>query len=307
MLLREASCNMTEKRAVGVAASLLLGVLLLHASASAADEPPRGTPPRGSFDLLVFAPHPDDEVLGCAGVILQALADGKRVGVVVLTNGDGYPKAAAVMAKKSVDELTSEDFDKLGAIRQGQSLEGAQRLGLPAGSVMFLGYPDSALAQLSETRGAEPLRQKFTRRNGTYGAAVADYHSLVHGSPAPYTRAALLGDVGEIIAAFKPAEIYVTHEVDAHADHKAAYTFVREAAQAAEYRGRFYAYVVHGQERPELPVRRVPLTAEQVETKKNAIRAHQIPTVHDTLVSHAGPEEVFWVCPLDASSTPKSP
>jgi LmbE family N-acetylglucosaminyl deacetylase len=36
---------------------------------------------------LVFAPHPDDEVFGCAGAIMQHVADGDEVAVIVVTDG----------------------------------------------------------------------------------------------------------------------------------------------------------------------------------------------------------------------------
>ena len=38
--------------------------------------------------VLVLAPHPDDETIGCAGVIMHALKSGAKVKVVYLTNGD---------------------------------------------------------------------------------------------------------------------------------------------------------------------------------------------------------------------------
>lgn len=41
----------------------------------------------GRGKTLVLAPHPDDEVLGCAGAIMRHLADGDPVSVVVLTDG----------------------------------------------------------------------------------------------------------------------------------------------------------------------------------------------------------------------------
>ncbi len=37
--------------------------------------------------LLVLAPHPDDEVIGCGGVVARHLRDGRRVQVVVATDG----------------------------------------------------------------------------------------------------------------------------------------------------------------------------------------------------------------------------
>jgi len=42
-------------------------------------------PARG---LIVFAPHPDDEVLGCGGLLANCLQAGLPVSVVVLTSGD---------------------------------------------------------------------------------------------------------------------------------------------------------------------------------------------------------------------------
>lgn len=43
------------------------------------------------LDVLVVAPHPDDAELGMGGAILRYLADGLRVGVLDLTNGEPTP------------------------------------------------------------------------------------------------------------------------------------------------------------------------------------------------------------------------
>ncbi len=43
------------------------------------------------LDVLVIAPHPDDAELGAAGTILQFKADGRRVGVLDLTDGEPTP------------------------------------------------------------------------------------------------------------------------------------------------------------------------------------------------------------------------
>ncbi len=253
---------------------------------------------RGPFDLLIFAPHPDDEVLGCAGVIQQALEAKKTVGVVVLTNGDGYPKAASILTGTPQDQLTPADFLALAAERQRHSVEGFRILGLPLANLTFLGYPDSLLAKLHESDNAAPLRQPFTGKDTTYSIIGQDYHSAAHGSPAPITRAALLADLTEILQKAAPKEIYVTHELDEHADHRAAFGFVRAAAQAAGFRAPLHTFIVHGTRQPDLPVVRVPLTPDQVEKKRVAIKAHQIPIVHDTLPEHARSEELFFLAPL---------
>jgi LmbE family N-acetylglucosaminyl deacetylase len=43
----------------------------------------------GACHLLVLAPHPDDEVLGCGGLIARSLASGCAVTVVVVSDGAG--------------------------------------------------------------------------------------------------------------------------------------------------------------------------------------------------------------------------
>ncbi|MBI5259515.1 MAG: PIG-L family deacetylase [Burkholderiales bacterium] len=48
----------------------------------------------GIGSLLVLAPHPDDEVLGCGGLLALAVAQGVQVRVVVLTDGAAGGDAA---------------------------------------------------------------------------------------------------------------------------------------------------------------------------------------------------------------------
>ena len=43
------------------------------------------------LDVLVVAPHPDDAELGAAGAILKLKAEGRRVGVLDLTDGEPTP------------------------------------------------------------------------------------------------------------------------------------------------------------------------------------------------------------------------
>ena len=74
-------------------------------------------------DALVFAPHPDDEVFGCAGAICAHLAHGHRVQLVVVTDG-------------------AEQTDSP-AIRREESLAAAAALG--CGAPEFWGLPDRSL------------------------------------------------------------------------------------------------------------------------------------------------------------------
>jgi LmbE family N-acetylglucosaminyl deacetylase len=283
-------------------------------------------------DLIVFAPHPDDETLGAAGITRQALAAGKRVKIVVFTSGDGFPAFAAKLAKKERESLGATDFAELARYRQTQTLNAFAALGGSAEDVIFLGYPDSALQKVYDAKDGAPVTQNFTQKSATYGAVQADYHSAAHGKSAPYVYASAHGDVVELLRKFRPARICVTSEADSHPDHKAAFRFVRDAARTVNFRGEFLTSVIHGGAQwpwpkgitPESkleshevngvrvpsgvewpPPRRIALSPEDAARKLAAIRAHSTHLTNATepaliaereyLESFVKAEEVFWL------------
>jgi LmbE family N-acetylglucosaminyl deacetylase len=289
------------------------------------------TQEREPADLLVFAPHPDDEALGCAGIVRQALAKGKRVKIALFTNGDGFPGVASLLAHKPAEQLAPEDYLALARFRQLQSLAALQALGGKPGDLVFLGYPDAGLDQVYLARGSAPFEQKFTRKSETYGPAQQDYHRAVHGRAASYTYASALADVVELIKSFRPGRVYVTSEADRHRDHQAAFRFVRDGIKAAGYEGVFETYLIHGGPEwpwpqgitpesrleahqvkgdqiplgvPWPPPQRVPLSPEEARFKLAAIRAHAthlagamqgaLVQEREYLESFVKSEEVFW-------------
>ena len=256
-------------------------------------------------DILIVAPHSDDEAIGCTGVLLRAIAEKKRPGVVILTAADGFPKAAAAAARKSMDDLSPDDFVALAALRQRHSLQAMLRIGVREKDLLFLGYPDGGLATMYASSSNEPYRQPHTGRTETYGPVVADYHRQVHNRPAPYLRASVLADLTEIIQARRPQEIYVTGELDAHGDHRVTFRFVRDAAQAAGYQGTLWTYIVHGRSPDSSPGRRLTLSDSELATKRSLLESYQVGVspVHDRLAdTYAKAEELFW--PVRVQSTP---
>lgn len=86
---------------------------------------------RHDASVLVFAPHPDDEVLGCGGVISLKVEAGARVKVVVMT--DGRASHRSYIAE-----------DELVRIRRAEAEEASRRLGLDA-KYEFLDFEDHRL------------------------------------------------------------------------------------------------------------------------------------------------------------------
>ena len=63
-------------------------------------------PETEKLDVLVVAPHPDDAELGLAGTILSMVAEGRRVGILELTNGEPTPLGTPEIRKRETDEAT---------------------------------------------------------------------------------------------------------------------------------------------------------------------------------------------------------
>lgn len=98
--------------------------------------------------VLVIAPHPDDEVLGCGGLIARALQSGQGVSVLFLTDGSAsHPGHPAL------------DATSLAALRRREAREAAAVLGLAADRLAFLDLPDGTLPHLSSTTRATAVRQ----------------------------------------------------------------------------------------------------------------------------------------------------
>lgn len=88
----------------------------------------------GGRGIVVIAPHPDDESLGCGGMIAAARAQGCDVRVVIVSDG-----AASHPGSRS------HPPEKLRALRRGEALGAASILGLGAGALTFLDLPDTAV------------------------------------------------------------------------------------------------------------------------------------------------------------------
>ena len=91
--------------------------------------------------VLIVAPHPDDEVLGCSGLIQRLLSEGKQVDVAILSGGG---KSHAGCCK--IDESTLIES------RRNLSRKAVKILGLPLENLHFMDYPDGCIAfDCSET------------------------------------------------------------------------------------------------------------------------------------------------------------
>jgi len=115
-------------------------VIRVHARRILRDRLHRGTTllPQGEIgkSAIVLAPHPDDETLGCGGLIALKRASGVEVTIVFLTDGAGSHHAVPQ--------------SELAATRRVEAMTATSILGVAPGHVHFLEIPDGALEQSIE-------------------------------------------------------------------------------------------------------------------------------------------------------------
>jgi LmbE family N-acetylglucosaminyl deacetylase len=87
----------------------------------------------GNGNLLILAPHPDDESLGCGGLIAACCEAGRPPFVLVLTDGTGSHPGSR-----------SHPPERLRQTREAEARRAMAALGLGPDRFAFLGLPDTA-------------------------------------------------------------------------------------------------------------------------------------------------------------------
>jgi LmbE family N-acetylglucosaminyl deacetylase len=86
-----------------------------------------------AWPALVLSPHPDDESLGCGGLIAEASARQREIHITWLTDGSrSHPNSKAWPTPR------------LRALREQEGRDAAAALGVPASRLTFLRLPDGS-------------------------------------------------------------------------------------------------------------------------------------------------------------------
>ncbi len=107
---------------------------------------------------LVLAPHPDDETLGCGGLIAECCARGRDVHVLIVTDGSlSHPGSRAWPPDRLAAQREREATDAVALLRLPRDRIGF--LGVRDGSAPHAGDPfDAAVARIVEHAAARSAR-----------------------------------------------------------------------------------------------------------------------------------------------------
>jgi LmbE family N-acetylglucosaminyl deacetylase len=195
--------------------------------------------------LLIFAPHPDDEVLAAGGLIQQVREAGGTVHVVYLTSGESYTDS--IKFEKHISHTPkASDYRALGHQRESEARAALRTLGVGAWSLTFLGFPNGGLNRLTTTYWSErhsAFRSPYTRQE-----RPALTERIIDDTE--YRGEDLTQELAEIIGDFKPTITLVPRPEDQHADHCATWFFVADAlGDVVRVNRRFHTdlvtYIVH--------------------------------------------------------------
>jgi LmbE family N-acetylglucosaminyl deacetylase len=95
---------------------------------------------------LIVAPHPDDETLGCGGLIALKRERNVNVRIVFLTSGE-----------RSLISCANIGPEEVGRIRRQQAIEVTEYLGLRAGDLIWFGFPDEKIPRRNEPGFSEAV------------------------------------------------------------------------------------------------------------------------------------------------------
>ena len=297
---------------LGGPCAILMGIFLASLAVGAEPWPVLTLLPQDR--ILILAPHPDDEVLGCGGIIQRAVASSLPVRIVFLTYGDNNEWSFWVYRKRPV--VMPGSMRQMGMVRHNEAIAAARSLGLSPDRLTFLGYPDFGCLNIwyAHWEGSPAFLSMLTRvRAVPYASAWRP--------GAPYKGEDILQDLETILREFKPTKIFVSHPADHNPDHLALYLFTRVALWdlASELKPEVYPYLIHFKHWPEprgyhptVPLQPPSmlrqevsweqnlLTPNQVERKRLALKAHRTQYAYSGgyLLSFVRPNELFGDFPV---------
>lgn len=246
--------------------------------------------------VIVFSPHPDDDVISMGGTLIQMSDQGHDVHIAYMTSGNiavfdhdalrhidfvsefhktfNLPDAhveelsnrmrAAMNAKKPGDPDIAETLEVKGLIRKTEATAGAIAAGVPADKLHFLDLPFYRTGQVSK----RPIGEEDV-------TIIAD-----------------------LLRKLKPGQIYVAGDLsDPHGTHRVCAQAIIQALDVVKaeglepetwlYRGAWQEYDPHEIERS------VPLSPEVTLRKKLAIFKHE--SQKDRALFPGRDEREFWV------------
>lgn len=155
----------------------------------------RPWPARSDKVTLVFAPHQDDEALGCGGLISHRIALGEAVHIVYITDGAGSHPAHPEYTPPMISGLRADEARVAAGI-----------LGVPGSNLVFLKAPDGQLPHLDPNVRAD-LVTRIAACVERIAPSQVFVTSRLDGSSEHTAASALVSDALAVIRIARPRQL----------------------------------------------------------------------------------------------------
>ena len=167
--------------------------------------------------ILIIAPHPDDEIISCGGLIQKIIKNKAKIKIVYISNGENNLISLISQIKQKKPLNTT----KLGNKRISEAKKATKILGLSSNNLIFLGYPDSYIKNIYS-------KKHFLYKNQKQ-----------------YTKANLTKKLKQIITNYQPNIIITPHPKDKDPDHQNTTLFVQKIIKNLNSKPQLYTYLIH--------------------------------------------------------------
>jgi glucosamine-6-phosphate deaminase len=230
--------------------------------------------------IILFSPHPDDDVISMGGTFQRLVDQGHDIHVAYQTSGN--------IAVHDFDALRYAEFMlEFGETQQTLSEEDRQRY---KKVIHLLNTKGPAELDIPEVRSIKGLIRRGEARAGARFTGLSDDH--IHFLDMPFyetgaTRKRPLGEadiqvIADLIEQIKPHQVYAAGDLaDPHGTHRVCLDAIFEAFHRLKntpwmkdcwlwmYRGAWHEWAVHEIEMA------VPMSPQQLRKKRQAIFMHQ--------------------------------
>lgn len=194
------------------------------------------------MNILVIAPHQDDEILGAGGLMQICRQRRDIISVMFVTNGDYHGSNIAQQ-------------------RYYESRDALARLDIDESHIYYIGYGDtggmspghSFLQRLLSSPLDKPLVTPVASKT-YHPAGRKTVRAFRTGQDAALTRRALLSDIAWCIATCSPDLLVLPSSCDAHGDHAALAMLVETACGVSAVPPCLF-YLIHGGDDSKWPPR----------------------------------------------------
>lgn len=197
--------------------------------------------PRPDDRVWILSPHPDDESLGCGGLLARCAGANVPAKVAFFTGGDGT-RTTQLALRFNPRFGGPYDLLSIAHERQVEARNAARALGLDESAIEFLGFPDGGMETIWKEGFSErdPFVSPFT-------AKMRVPYENARTPQAPFCRQSVLEAIVASLEEFKPTLVLTTPAFDTHRDHVAAFHFLQRALEMAslERKPDFWIYLIH--------------------------------------------------------------